>query len=140
MSRNMVAAVGGAVIFAVVVALGFHELGSPKTQRLKQIDGQTVRIISQVAEQTRQAYVAEKELPGDLSKVSVGKRNPANGEAIRYRIKTGSQYELCARFSTDNREQLGDNESGYKFWEHPAGNYCFSFEATGRVPGVPYNY
>jgi hypothetical protein len=140
MSRNTVAAAGGVVIFVVVVALGFRELGSPRTQRLKQIDSRTLQMMSQLAQQNFQRYANDKKLPADLNNVRLPKKNPANGEEIRYRVKTGSEYELCARFATDSREDRGDAGSEDKFWEHPEGDYCFSIDAAGSVPSVPYNY
>ncbi len=138
MSRNTVAAAGGMVIFLVVVALGFRELGSPKLQRLRRIDGRTVQMISRLAEGTRTSYAVERMLPPDSSNVQTPMKNPLNGEPIFYRPKTSSQYELCSKFATDDQR---DTDDDYKFWRHPKGEFCYSFDATAQnVPGVPYNY
>lgn len=138
MNRNLLATIGGVSLFLVVLILGFRELGSPKLQRLKQIDGRTVQIISQLAEAARNAYAAGKTLPPDFSKMQIPTKNPVNGEQILYRPKTGSEYELCSKFATDDQGDAGEN---YKFWRHPKGEFCYSFDAAVQsVPNVPYNY
>jgi hypothetical protein len=138
MNRNLLATIGGVAIFLLVLILGFRELGSPKLQRLKQIDGRTAQIISQLAQATRNAYAADKTLPPDFSKMQIPMKNPVNGVQILYRAKTGSEYELCSKFATDDQEDSGED---YKFWRHPKGEYCFSFDAAAaNVPNVPYNF
>jgi hypothetical protein len=138
MNRNRWAAIGGVAIFLLVLILGFRELGSPKLQRLKLIDGRTVRIISQLAESLRLAYAVNKTLPPDLSKIQLPKKNPANGESILYRTKTASEYELCSKFATDDQPDSGEE---YKFWRHPDGEFCYSFDAaTQNLPSVPYAF
>jgi hypothetical protein len=139
MSRNLLATIGGVAVFLLVLILGFRELGSPKLQRLKQIDGRTVQIISQLAERTRLAYAAVKTLPPDFNKMQIPMKNPVNGEQILYRAKTGSEYELCSKFATDDTEDHGDDT--FRFWRHPKGEHCFSFDAAAAsVPNVPYNF
>jgi hypothetical protein len=140
MSRNAWAAIAATVGVVAVVILGFRVLGSPGTQRMVQSDLRTVRTLAELAQQINARWASsEKALPKDLEKFATSvKQNQVDGKSFGYRVKSGSEYELCATFATDTRDTSATNTDDR--WIHPKGNYCFQFDASQPVPSAPYYY
>lgn len=130
--------------FIVVVALvwGFVIVGSPMNERQRKFDErrlEDLRIITQevlnIVHEGRpwemdQEPVMEKPLPSTLEEVAskavyqkVNVVDPQTGTPYVYRTTGASTYELCATF-TEIRDQSYD-----VFWNHPAGEHCFAFDA-----------
>lgn len=141
MNRNSWAAAVATIAVIVVVVLGFRALGGPKKQRLVRADQQSVQALAQLAQQINFKWQAGgKVLPANLEKVQANsKKNPANGAAFTYRVKSANEYELCSTFFTDNRYTANANTADP--WLHPQGEYCFTFDPSQsvNVPWVP-NY
>jgi hypothetical protein len=139
MNRNVWAAIVATIAVAAVVILGFRELGSPGTQRLKQADRRRVQALAQLAQEVSNTWrVADKSLPDDLEKLSgANKKDPLSGMPFAYHKKSSSGYELCATFATDDRDtaQTGNADNS---WFHPKGDYCFQLDASRPVPSAPY--
>lgn len=140
MNRNVWAAIVATVVVVAVVVLGFRGLGSPRTQRLIQYDLRTVQSIAGLAQQINMSWAKEaKVLPNDLEKFpSSVKQVPPGSPSLNYRVKSSNEYELCATFARDNRNDPGVNTGDP--WIHAQGEYCFQFDASGPVPTVPYYY
>jgi len=69
-------------------------------------------------------------LPEHLDELSgVALADPVTRAAYEYHVKEGSQYELCATFALDGRQ---NNEAtlGASKWSHPAGRHCFLLDAS----------
>lgn len=141
MNRNLLV---GIAVFALVLAaviLGFRSLGGPGRQREIREDNLTVKAISALAIKINRSWKkANGVLPKNLDRFPTDEKQDAITNApFQYRPGTGSHYELCATFLTDNRS-VGP-QSLAKFWIHPKGLYCFQFDASEPLPqGVPYNY
>ena len=141
MNRNAWAALVATSAVVVVLILGFRFLGGPGNQRLIRADQRTLQTLAQLAEQINLRWqTGGKTLPPNLDKFpDPAKKNPVTGTAFTYRLKTSSEYELCAIFLTDNRNAPDVNTTDP--WLHAKGEYCFSFDPAQSVniPWVP-NY
>jgi hypothetical protein len=140
MNRDTWAAILATIAVVAVVAVGWHALGGPGTQRQVQSDFRAVRTLAELAQQIVFTWnSSDKVLPADLEKFPDAlKQNPVTNKAFIYRRKSNSEYELCATFVTDSRNLQTQNT--YDFWAHPKGDYCFQFDASQPVPQMPYVY
>ena len=140
MNRNVWAALAASTAVLVVIFLGFLVLGSPGKQRLVQSDLRTVHALANLAQQINMKFSgADKILPDNLEKLSASVRqDPVTGRSFGYRVRSRSDYELCATFATDNRDAPGANTADP--WSHPKGDYCFPIDASLPVPSAPYHY
>jgi hypothetical protein len=138
MNRNLVAALAATIAAIVVVAMGFTVLGGPQRQRLVRTDLRTVQALSNLAQQINAKWNAEsRALPVSLDNFpEAAKKNPVTGAAFTYRQESPQEYELCAKFITDDRDMHASMDDG---WAHPKGDYCFSFDPAQSVPQPP-NY
>ncbi len=141
MNRNLAAALAATIGAIVVVAMGFTVLGGPQRQRLVRTDLRTVQALSNLAQQINAKWNAlGKTLPVNLNDFpEAAKKNPVTGVPFTYRLKSPQEYELCAQFTTDDRDMHGSVDDR---WAHPKGDYCFSFDPAQRVPWAPnyWNY
>lgn len=139
--HKLYAGIASAVVIIALV-WGFAVVGSPMNERLRKFDERRVddlRVINQellsiVHErrewETDEVPTLEQPLPTSLDEVAakavyqkVNTNDPQTGEPYEYRITGESTYALCAQFS-EERDQPYD-----VFWNHPSGQYCFSFDA-----------
>lgn len=122
-----------------------HEYDEPLAPQAadERVMGNTLffRAIGQLAQQINLKWQASnRTLPDSLDKFpDNAKKNPANGAAFTYRIKSASEYDLCSTFLTDNRDAPYGTTADR--WLHPQGGYCFTFDPAQEVnvPWVP-NY
>lgn len=138
MNRNALAAIAATVVVATVVILGFRELGGPGTQRLKQADRRRVQALAQLAREINATWHnTDNSLPDDLDKLRANKKDPLSGKAFAYHKKSAGEYELCATFAADDRDEAeaGNMDNG---WVHPKGDHCFQLDASRTVPNAPY--
>ena len=63
--------------------------------------------------------------------------DPMTGLPYEYRVKEGSEYELCATFLVSSEKIKSILASS--MWAHPAGRHCFSVDA-GQALNDPYIY
>ena len=141
MNRNSWAALLATIAVVLALVLGFRFLGGPGSQRLVRADQRTLQTLAELAQQINSRWQSGgKTLPANLDKFpESAQKNPATGAKFIYRVKSSSDYELCADFFTDNRN-MGDVGTA-DLWLHPQGAHCFSFDAgqSVTVPWVPYH-
>ena len=141
MNRNSWSAIAATLAVAVVVGLGLHFLGGPGTQRLARADEVRVRALAQLAQHVWQNWHDSSALPANLDKLPANaKQDPLTKQPFVYRAKSGSEYELCATFATDNHDREVQNPANPDAWLHPKGDYCFQMNAANAVPNSPYYY
>lgn len=144
MNRDTWAAIVATVVVVVVIILGFRVLGGPGRQRLVQSDHRTVRALAELAQQIKQSWDSsggegKKVLPANLDKFPASaKQDPLTHKQFVYRPKSNSEYELCATFALDSREEQDPNPDEH--WAHTQGDYCFPLDASKPVPQAPYYY
>jgi hypothetical protein len=142
MNRDLWATLVASFAVLLAVILGFRALGGPGTQRLIQSDRRTVQTLAQLAQKINSRWHSSaKGLPANLDQVpGAEQRDPITHQPLLYHPKFGSEYELCATFATDSRDQRPQNPNGKDEWAHPKGAYCFQLDASQQVPQAPYNY
>ena len=145
MSRDSRAALVASVAVLVVMILGFRFLGSPTSQRLIQADLRTMQAMAQLAQQINQkSNGTNEELPANLDSFPDAMRqDPLNHKTFEYRLKSKTEYELCAVFAAKSGNaqiQPNTTQSDQERWSHPAGRYCFSFDTAQPIPQAPYFY
>jgi hypothetical protein len=140
MSRDSWALLAATIAVVAVAVLGFWSLGTPRHERQVHQDVRTTQALNTLAEQIRDSWNRSKNvLPPNLERFPDRiTRDPMTEEAFIYHPKTGSQYELCARFLTDDRNTAAQSQAA--FWLHPSGPYCFQLDAAISVPPPPYFY
>ena len=139
MNRNMGATIAATVVVIAVVILGFREMGSPGTQRLRQADRRRVQALARIAQQVQNRWRSNKSLPADLEAFGgTDKKDPVSGRPFGYHVKSGSAYELCATFALGDNRDAAQNNNGNDSWTHPQGDYCFQLDAAQLVPNAPY--
>jgi len=131
----------GAVVLALV--WGAVLIGSPTSERSKKFDERRIEDLQSIGSEIYQIvyeglpYDAEsvmtKPLPKTLEEVAAKARyrrinlaDPETGEPYGYNVINVSDFELCATFSHPRSLDYDI------FWEHPAGDHCFSFDIQDR--------
>jgi hypothetical protein len=142
MSARSRAGVLGVLLTAVVlvvVASAVYMMGSPAQQRARKTDQRRVADLTNVGRALDLYWSRNGALPQslqDLAKMPGGKvhtTDPATGESYEYRSLEGSNYELCAKFTTDAGEASGAVGPGS--WSHGSGRQCFRREAQ-KIRGL----
>jgi hypothetical protein len=129
---------------ALMVVLGFMQLGPPSAQRELRADAQRVRQLHQLSTEIKNYWTAHaSQLPPGIDQLpSSAYVDPITHAHYEYRPRQGSQYELCAFFarSSDRREIASSSPNP---WIHPAGRHCFALDASvvtqspQAYPGAP---
>ncbi len=138
-ARSMI--VWGSLAFVLIVIAGaFSIVGSPTTNRLRNLDNQRVSDLQTIQWQVVNYWQQKQKLPVDLSALN----DPISGFKAPVDPETGAAYtlksvgslgfQLCANFALENIAP-GTNSSvkpysepyGYvsENWQHAAGNVCF---------------
>jgi hypothetical protein len=119
---------GGIATAAVIIAMiaGFGPVGSPFAQQAIARDRAIERglyDLASVANDDRMAAGA-KSIPAALP-------NAKPGEYARI---DANRYRLCATFEAASGVDEIDS------WKHPAGHYCYTFDARRSPTFIPYDY
>lgn len=142
-SRDRFMAVASAVVVAIMIVLGFMQLGAPSAQRKLVADGQRVQQLYMLSNAMRNYWLAHaSQLPSSVSEVPGSYLDPITIETFEYVPAQGSQYQLCAVFAArspleeNNQPPRGDPNE----WTHPAGRHCFLLDASALPQQPSYNY
>ncbi|MEA1909990.1 MAG: DUF5671 domain-containing protein [Patescibacteria group bacterium] len=140
------------VLFVALASIvgALFVLDSPSVQRDKRLDEIRVEKLITIYNGIQNFYGAKDRgnlrLPETLSELandplvfikSGGLEDPLTKEMFSYKVLNFDEYELCATFATDNRDEdvdvlrvkepIDPIFEGDKGFVHPAGNHCFSF-------------
>lgn len=132
------AALSSAII-ALILLLGFWQLGSPGTQREFRADTQRVQSLFQVSTQIRNYWSSHtSQLPASLDQLPGNLLvDPITHAHYEYHPGQNSQYQLCANFARSSEcRELPPEQS---VWAHPAGHHCFTMDATAQL-SYPMQY
>jgi hypothetical protein len=120
---------------ALMLVLGFMQLGPPSAQRQLRADAERVRQLYQLSSELHRYWAAQAaQLPPGLDQLPGNAIvDPITHAPYEYHPKQGSQYELCAVFarSSDRRDVASPSPSP---WIHPAGRHCYSLDASITMP------
>jgi hypothetical protein len=130
LSRDAWMAAVSAAGVTLIVVLGFLYIGAPKTQRTLRADRKRVQDLYLLSGQIHTRWSSNgHKLAEHLDELSgVAFADPVTRIAYEYHAKEGSQYELCATFALESR-QNNDAVSRTSKWTHRAGRYCFALNA-----------
>lgn len=130
LGRDRLMAGVSAAVVALMIVLGFWQLGSPGTQRQFRADTQRVQQLYQLSTEVRNYWSAHtSQLPPSIDQLpGSGFADPITRAPYEYHPRQGSEYDLCAVFarSSEHREITTDP------WIHPAGHYCFRLDASAE--------
>lgn len=142
LSRDRIMAIASAVVVAVMIVLGFVQLGAPSTQRRLVADSQRLQQLYSLSDSIRTYWQGHaSQLPASLAQVPGTYADPITHAAFEYHPVQGSQYRVCAVFATagpreaDNQPRLQPNP-----WAHAAGRYCFLLDASAPPQQPDFNY
>ncbi|MBI3866472.1 MAG: hypothetical protein HY290_31715 [Planctomycetia bacterium] len=138
------AAFGAAASLAVLCAIvwGFVLAGSPSTRRRERVDDQRLHDLQAIAAEIQSLVVTKngkRELKEPIPRTlddavtrargtKLNPRDPETGEPYRYTVKNETTFELCARFTTRR------DSDWHVFWNHPAGDHCFTINVLDPPP------
>jgi hypothetical protein len=130
LGRDRLMAGFSAAIVALVIVLGFLQLGPPRAQREFRADAQRVRQLYSLNEEIKAYWTSHaSQLPPGINQPPINTYvDPISHAPYQYHPGQGSQYELCANFarSSEGRETTSDPNP----WFHPAGLHCFPLDAS----------
>lgn len=140
--RDRIMATASAGIVAVMIALGFMQLGAPSAQRRLVADGQRVQRLYSLSNAIRSYWQSHSsQLPATLADVPGNYTDPITHKTFEYRPAQGSHYQLCAVFAADSARDTGNGpQVDPNTWTHPAGRHCFQLDATALPQQPSYNY
>jgi hypothetical protein len=135
-SRDRLMAGLSSSIVALMLVLGFWQLGSPGKQREFRADAQRVQHLFQLSSQIKNYWSSHgSQLPPNVDQLPANVfADPVTHAHYEYRPGSGSHYELCASFARPS-----DAISEQRQWVHPAGHHCFPLDATA-MPEYPTQY
>jgi hypothetical protein len=142
-NRNVVAAAGASLAVVITLTFGFLNLGGPRVQRLVQADNRRVANLATLANQINAKWNSSNHtLPSAVDSVPNASllKDPVTRAPYEYRQMGVNQYELCATFARDNRQDSPNGENS--FWSHPKGHFCFALDPaeTPTPPPSFYQY
>ncbi|MGH9520539.1 MAG: DUF5671 domain-containing protein [Terriglobales bacterium] len=128
---KLIAAVSTAVV-AVMIVLGFLQLGAPSRQRKLRADGQRLQQLYFLSTSIRNYWTSHaSQLPTDLSQLPTY-TDPVTQAPYEYHPQQGSHYQLCANFAarSPREEQSQTYGPSPNLWVHPSGHHCFPLDAS----------
>ena len=128
--RNSWMAGLSSIFVAIMLILGFSNIGTPGTQRRLRTDQRRVEDLYRLSEAIGNHWRSRGgRLPAHLDELpAVPSADPATRTPYAYKPGNGSQYDLCATFSLPSRRRR--ETVNPPRWEHPAGYYCFALDAS----------
>jgi len=134
-NRDTGAAAAASLVIIVALTFGFLSLGAPSVQRLVQADNRRVANLFNIAQQINGNWnLSNHTLPANLDSLPVASslKDPVTHAPYEYHVKNANQYELCATFARNSRDDSTGNQD--TFWDHPKGNFCYTLDPTQTPP------
>ena len=132
---------------AMGIAMGFWLLGSPQLQRKLKADEKRLNNLHKIAEYLHREAVKSRnreenfQLPNALPEKDYSV-DPISGKFYEYKVIDSTNYQLCAEFATDSKQERKKEYSSRKlteFWHHSQGKNCFKLDAK-ETPQNIYDY
>jgi hypothetical protein len=118
-------------VVALIIVLGFLQLGSPSNPREFRADTQRVSELYRISLDIKSYWALHaSQLPSGLGELLGSSHvDPITNAPYEYHPKQGSDYELCAVFSRGVGSHVNANS-----WDHPPGLHCFPMDASQMPP------
>lgn len=123
--------------------VGFFVVGPPSEERARRMDTQRVNDLQQVTSAVDQFYnqtnyqrlpTSLEELRGAQNVYLASIRDPQTKEPYQYNTINALSYSLCATFETpvdtSKQEPSYTHMPGNTFWDHPAGEKCYTLKVN----------
>jgi uncharacterized membrane protein YidH (DUF202 family) len=123
--RSRKFALGAVVVVIAAFGVGLGVAGTPSAQRRMEADRHRVQDLRAIAFAAHSWYLRNQK-PAGISGFQLPRDktvDPETGRPYEYRVKSGTQYELCAVFSSAE-------ETPAEFWHHDKGRTCFALDAS----------
>src|SRR6266478_5404598 len=119
-ARNIVFGAAATLTVIATFCIGLGVAGTPSRQRQMEADRKRVEDLRNIGNAIKLWHEKNGAMPAALGDVNSRVTDPETGAAYEYHPKTGTAYELCANFYSD---EGGDHRSGYpsNLWEHGSG-------------------
>jgi hypothetical protein len=118
------------VTVAAIVAAAFATIGPPGRARTEALDQERVSDLGTIAAELHDGYNSGDALP---AAVPEQKRDPVTKKPYEYRRTGDERYKLCATFDLPTPSRPGVDMDVAAFWHHPAGRFCYTFDARRPV-------
>ncbi len=121
----------------VFFAAGFAIIGSPFTQRQARFDERRIQDLQSIQSEIINYWINKDKLPATITDLKDDIRgftppqDPATKVAYDYKVTSPLSFELCATFTTEQKDQSRLPSGPYDFgapaaqWTHGTGNVCF---------------
>jgi Domain of unknown function (DUF5671) len=139
-SRSVVFAASATLAVIAACSIGLGVAGTPSIQRRIEADRKRVEDLRNLAFAIKQWHDAHATIPPTLADLRNQPRpafrmaDPETNAAYEYRPKTGTSYELCASFYSDDARDGLRTTYPPNFWDHGKGQSCFPLDAAKAVP------
>lgn len=139
------------IVFSAVVALtvawGVALVGMPGTVRLQRFDQRRLEDLQTIYREI-QLLCHDPDLPGELKRplpetleeltaqarsAKINSTDPKTGQPYAFAVTGDATYRLCATFALER-----DADDGV-FWNHPAGEHCYTIDVLDRPTPVHTN-
>ena len=119
------------LIFGLVIA------DSPAQVRKMKHDSNILRDFNEIRYGIDEHFRNNNVLPENLSEMRRSVRTDGNITDYEYRIVSEEEYELCANFETNNKDNLSiDDDYLNKEWPHEIGHQCFQEKSQIKTNGM----
>ena len=143
-TRNRFYAAIAAVAVAGTFITGIAIAGMPSEQRQREADRRRVSNLRSIASAVHDRYSRREvstlpALPPTLEALKAERfvdriTDPETGAGYIYRPGDGTAYNLCATFAYPDAAESTRWNATSPFWRHPAGESCFSLDASQSPP------
>jgi len=132
-ARNIVFGAAATLTVIVTFCIGLGVAGTPSRQRQMEADRKRVDDLRNIGNAIKLWHEKTGAIPAALGDLNSRMTDPETGAAYEYHPKTGTAYELCANFHSDEGR---DRRAAYpsNLWEHGSGRSCFTLDASKPVP------
>jgi len=137
-TRSIFAVIAVVVTIAAVVC-GFLITSGPGSARKKRIDENRLQSLRNLFNAVNNYAYTENKLPANLQEINSNNYrttedlvDPETGKPYEYRPTGVDTYELCATFTTSNK----NTSYGVQDWQHDIGRTCFKQKAEIKKKSV----
>ncbi len=138
---NLFSGIALVVVFLILIVAPFFFISNPFEARRLRLDDATVDKLRNVDNSIQNYWETnKKKLPVSLEKII---KDATSGDtyyylreedvkAVQYSIKNKEEYELCADFLADSREEIARASYYDKQWQHQKGTQCFTRKVNDK--------
>jgi len=132
--RSVVFGTAASLAVIATFCIGLGVAGTPSKQRLIEADRKRVEDLRNLGNAIKLSYDANAALPATLANLKNRLTDPETAAPYEYHPRTGTSYELCANFFSEDDAESRRAYYQSTFWAHGKGRGCFVLDASKAVP------